>query len=48
VSAASMSREQARKSAGFWWLPVAIGVLSLIAGVIVLAKPGDSLAPWRS
>ncbi len=44
MSNASMSREQAREATGFWWLPVAIGVLSLIAGVIVLAKPSDSLA----
>lgn len=44
MSNASMSREQARGATGFWWVPVAIGVLSLIAGVIVLAKPSDSLA----
>jgi uncharacterized membrane protein HdeD (DUF308 family) len=27
-----------------WWLLVLVGVLSVIAGVIVLFKPGDSLA----
>ena len=27
-----------------WWLLVVVGVLSLIAGVIILFKPGDSLA----
>jgi uncharacterized membrane protein HdeD (DUF308 family) len=27
-----------------WWLLVLVGVLSIVAGVIVLFKPGDSLA----
>lgn len=27
-----------------WWLLVLVGVLSMVAGVIVLFKPGDSLA----
>ena len=27
-----------------WWLLVVVGVLSLIAGVIILFQPGDSLA----
>jgi uncharacterized membrane protein HdeD (DUF308 family) len=27
-----------------WWLLVLVGVLSVVAGVIVLLKPGDSLA----
>jgi uncharacterized membrane protein HdeD (DUF308 family) len=27
-----------------WWLPLGVGLLSVAAGVIVLAKPGDSLA----
>jgi uncharacterized membrane protein HdeD (DUF308 family) len=29
---------------GGWWLFVLAGVLSIAAGVIVLFKPGDSLA----
>lgn len=33
-----------RDLTGLWWLPVALGVLSIGAGVIVLAKPSDSLA----
>jgi uncharacterized membrane protein HdeD (DUF308 family) len=27
-----------------WWLVALMGVLSVVAGVVVLAKPGDSLA----
>jgi uncharacterized membrane protein HdeD (DUF308 family) len=27
-----------------WWLMVLVGVLSIVAGVIVIFKPGDSLA----
>ncbi len=43
MSYASMSREQARAFGGLWWLALLLGVLSIIAGVVVLAKPGDSL-----
>src|SRR5271165_3514284 len=43
MSYASMSREQAREFGGLWWLALLLGILSVIAGVIVLAKPGDSL-----
>ena len=39
----TMSREQVREMTSLWWLPLSIGILSVIAGVIVLAKPGDSL-----
>lgn len=27
-----------------WWLVTVMGVLSVVAGIVVLAKPGDSLA----
>lgn len=27
-----------------WWLVAVMGVLSVVAGIVVLAKPGDSLA----
>ena len=40
MSHSSTSREQS----GLWWLPLSLGVLSLIAGIIVLAKPSNSLA----
>jgi uncharacterized membrane protein HdeD (DUF308 family) len=44
MSYTSVSREQTRELTGLWWLPLSLGVLSAIAGVIVLAKPSDSLA----
>ncbi len=39
-----MSRDRAQEFGHYWWLPVLIGVLSIVAGVIVLAKPSNSLA----
>jgi uncharacterized membrane protein HdeD (DUF308 family) len=33
-----------REAARIWWLPLATGLLSVVAGIVVLAKPGDSLA----
>jgi uncharacterized membrane protein HdeD (DUF308 family) len=33
-----------RASAGIWWIAALVGVLSIIAGIIVLAKPSDSLS----
>jgi uncharacterized membrane protein HdeD (DUF308 family) len=38
------SREQARALTGLWWLTILVGILSVIAGVIVVLKPSDSLA----
>lgn len=35
--------QQMQTLARFWWLPFGIGLLSIVAGVIVLIKPGDSL-----
>ncbi len=40
MSHSSIPREQT----GLWWLPLSLGVLSIIAGIIVLAKPSNSLA----
>jgi uncharacterized membrane protein HdeD (DUF308 family) len=40
----SVSREQAREVAETWWLFVFVGLASLIAGVILITKPSDSLA----
>jgi uncharacterized membrane protein HdeD (DUF308 family) len=40
----SFMREEARELTWGWWLLVLTGVLSIAAGVIVLGKPGDSLA----
>jgi uncharacterized membrane protein HdeD (DUF308 family) len=44
MSAGPMSREQLREISRLWWLPLSLGVLSIVAGVIVLAKPDNSLA----
>lgn len=44
MSEASLSRTETRDASSLWWVPASIGLLSLIAGVIVLAKPSDSLA----
>jgi uncharacterized membrane protein HdeD (DUF308 family) len=43
VSDVSLTPGQVRDLARVWWLPVALGLLSLGAGVIVLAKPDNSL-----
>jgi uncharacterized membrane protein HdeD (DUF308 family) len=40
----SFMREETRELTWGWWLLVLTGVLSIAAGVIVLGKPGDSLA----
>jgi uncharacterized membrane protein HdeD (DUF308 family) len=37
-------RAAMRQIASLWWVTLAIGVLSIIAGVIVLIKPSNSLA----
>jgi uncharacterized membrane protein HdeD (DUF308 family) len=39
-----LSREQALDLAGMWWLLVFLGLVSLAAGVILVAKPSNSLA----
>jgi uncharacterized membrane protein HdeD (DUF308 family) len=35
--------ERLRQLGGLWWLPVGLGVLSIIVGAVVLARPDDSL-----
>lgn len=35
--------ERVRQLGALWWLPVGLGVLSVIVGAVVLAKPDDSL-----
>jgi uncharacterized membrane protein HdeD (DUF308 family) len=35
--------DQLRELSRLWWLPVCLGLLSIVAGVIVLIKPEDSL-----
>jgi uncharacterized membrane protein HdeD (DUF308 family) len=39
----SLAGERAKEYARFWWLPATAGLLSVIAGAIVLAKPSNSL-----
>jgi uncharacterized membrane protein HdeD (DUF308 family) len=40
----AVARKEVRAATGGWWLFALVGVLSIAAGVIVLFKPGDSLA----
>ena len=35
---------EARELSSGWWLVLLVGLLSFVAGVIILVKPGDSLA----
>lgn len=42
-TSSSLEAERAKEYARFWWVPATVGVLSVIAGVIVLAKPSNSL-----
>lgn len=44
MSEMSTYQERLRDVSGLWWLTLGLGVLSVIAGVVVLARPGDSLA----
>ncbi len=44
MSESSISRERVRELGRFWWVPVLLGALSFLAGVIVLIKPSNSLA----
>jgi uncharacterized membrane protein HdeD (DUF308 family) len=44
MPAGPVSREQLHEVSRLWWLPLSLGVLSIVAGVIVLAKPDNSLA----
>jgi uncharacterized membrane protein HdeD (DUF308 family) len=42
--AATPYQEAVKEVTWGWWLMVLVGVLSVVAGVIVIFKPGDSLA----
>ena len=44
MSEASPSRAGLRSMTGGWWIAALVGSVSVIAGVIVLAKPSNSLA----
>ncbi len=44
MSGQSLSQEDLHEATWAWWLFMLLGLLSIAAGVIVLAKPGDSLA----
>ena len=39
-----MNETEAKALTGGWWLLLLVGALSVIAGVIILFKPSDSLA----
>jgi uncharacterized membrane protein HdeD (DUF308 family) len=43
VSATANQSEELREATWGWWLALAIGVIAIAAGVIVIAKPSDSL-----
>src|SRR5262249_16545911 len=43
MSAQSLTNEEIRESTWAWWLLLAIGLISIAVGVVVLAKPSDSL-----
>ena len=40
----TMREAEAKELTWGWWLLVLVGLLSFVAGVIILIKPGDSLA----
>jgi uncharacterized membrane protein HdeD (DUF308 family) len=40
----SLNADELRQLTWGWWLAVLIGVVSIIAGIIVIAKPSNSLA----
>lgn len=44
MSHVSVTREEVREFTAAWWLLLLVGLLSIVAGVIVLAKPSNSLA----
>ena len=44
MSGQTLLREDLHEATWAWWLFMLLGLLSIAAGVIVLAKPGDSLA----
>ena len=43
MSDSSTYREALRDISGLWWLMLGLGLLSIVAGIIVLIEPGSSL-----
>lgn len=43
MSATSMSSDEVREATWGWWLALLIGLVSIVAGVIVIAEPSNSL-----
>ena len=39
-----VTRGEVRAATGGWWLVLLVGMLSLIAGIVIIFKPGDSLS----
>ena len=44
MSGESLTNGEIRESTSAWWLLLLVGLISIAAGVLVLAKPSDSLA----
>ena len=44
MSDSSLSPSELRELTWGWWLALLIGVVSIVAGVIVIAKPSNSLS----
>src|SRR5438445_13830480 len=44
MSSRALTDEELHESTWAWWLFLAVGLMSIAAGVIVLAKPSNSLA----
>jgi uncharacterized membrane protein HdeD (DUF308 family) len=40
----SLNSDEVRAATSGWWLVLLIGVVSIIVGIIVIAKPSNSLA----
>ena len=43
VSGTSLTAAEVREATWAWWLAVVVGLMAIVAGVIVIAKPSDSL-----
>jgi len=40
----ALTAEEVKEATGGWWLVALVGLLSLVVGIVVLFKPGESLA----
>jgi uncharacterized membrane protein HdeD (DUF308 family) len=38
-----VGEDEVRAATGGWWLLLLVGLISVIAGILIIAKPGDSL-----